>query len=55
MLSDSPALDLSDDACSIVCLFFLNSCQWDLPLFSVLAISVSYSGGTVLTITALTS
>ncbi len=27
MLSDFPALDLSDDACSIVYLVFLNSCQ----------------------------
>lgn len=40
MLSDFPALDLSDDACSVVYLFFLNSCQGFSFAFSACHISI---------------
>lgn len=43
MLSDFPALDLSDDACNVVYLFlFFELLSGIFPLLSVLAISVLY-------------
>ena len=54
MLSDFPALDLSDDACSVVYLFFLNSCQGFSSAFNACHICL-IQDITVLAATALTS
>lgn len=54
MLSDFPALDLSDDACSAVYLFFLNSCQGFSTAFNACHITI-IQGPTALAAAALTS
>lgn len=54
MLSDFTALDLSDDACSVVYLFFLNSCQGISSAFNACHICI-IQGTAALAIAALTS